>query len=180
MYTHCAKGTRGSVVGWGIILQAGRSLIWFPVMSFDFQTHSCPGVGSASNRNEYQESSWRLLWYKEQWRILREIHDLSAGIITHLIPYLSRLSCCLTRVAVVTTQRCATLICGILQLLHLARRFCRRPRRLGVVLLTPKRPPLYVVMPLASFLHRGSGGAPMEPGIHLTISISLSASSLFV
>jgi hypothetical protein len=36
-------GTGGSIVGWGTMLQAGRSR---------------PRVDSASNRNEYQESSW--------------------------------------------------------------------------------------------------------------------------
>jgi hypothetical protein len=36
---------RGSVVDWGTMLQAGR-------------THYVPGVDSASNRNEYRESSW--------------------------------------------------------------------------------------------------------------------------
>jgi hypothetical protein len=42
-----AKETRGSVIGWGTMLQGGRSRVRFP-MSLD----------SASNRNEYQESSW--------------------------------------------------------------------------------------------------------------------------
>jgi hypothetical protein len=39
-------GARGSVVGWGTVLQNGRS------------PHYGSGVDSASNRNEYQESSW--------------------------------------------------------------------------------------------------------------------------
>jgi hypothetical protein len=40
-----AKGARGSVIGWGTMLQAGRSL-W-------------PWVDSASNINEYRESAGR-------------------------------------------------------------------------------------------------------------------------
>jgi hypothetical protein len=58
---HGAMGARGSVVGWGTMLQTGRS----PVQVLDkvdffqsFQPHYGPGVDSASNRNEYQESSW--------------------------------------------------------------------------------------------------------------------------
>jgi hypothetical protein len=54
-------GARGSVVGWGPMLQAGRSLVRFP-MSLAFQLtlqpHCGPEVDSASNRNEYQETSW--------------------------------------------------------------------------------------------------------------------------
>jgi hypothetical protein len=43
--------------------QAGRSRVRFPMRSMDFSIdlilpHYGPGVGSASNRNEYQESSW--------------------------------------------------------------------------------------------------------------------------
>jgi hypothetical protein len=54
------KGVRGSVVGWGTMLQAGRSQIRIPIMwNFSsFQLHYGPGVDSASNRNEYQEDSW--------------------------------------------------------------------------------------------------------------------------
>jgi hypothetical protein len=51
---------RGSVVGWGTMLQAGRSRVRVP-MRWNFsslQQHYGPGVDSASNRNEYQESSW--------------------------------------------------------------------------------------------------------------------------
>jgi hypothetical protein len=50
----------GSVVGWGTMLQAGRSRVWVPMRwNFSsFQPHYCPGVDSASNRNEYQEPSW--------------------------------------------------------------------------------------------------------------------------
>jgi hypothetical protein len=55
-------GARGSVVGWGTMLQAGRS----PVRvsdEVDFSIyiilpHYGPGVDWASNRNEYQESFW--------------------------------------------------------------------------------------------------------------------------
>jgi hypothetical protein len=53
-------GARGSVVGWGNMLQAGRSRVRVPMMwNFSsFQPHYGPGVDSASNRNEYQEPSW--------------------------------------------------------------------------------------------------------------------------
>jgi hypothetical protein len=57
-------GARGSVVGWGTMLQAGKSRVWVPMRSLDFsiyltlQPHYGPGVDSASNRNEYQEDSW--------------------------------------------------------------------------------------------------------------------------
>jgi hypothetical protein len=57
-------GARGSVVGWGTMLQAGRSRVRFPMRSLDFsidlifQPHYGRGVDSASNRNAYQESSW--------------------------------------------------------------------------------------------------------------------------
>jgi hypothetical protein len=51
---------RGNVVGWGTMLQAGRSRVRVPMRwNFSsFQSHYGPGVDSASNRNEYQESSW--------------------------------------------------------------------------------------------------------------------------
>jgi hypothetical protein len=58
------RGARGSVVSWGTMIQAGRLLVRFPMTSLDFsidlilQPHYDPGVDSASNRNEYQESSW--------------------------------------------------------------------------------------------------------------------------
>jgi hypothetical protein len=42
---------------WGTMLQVGRSLDFFQ-LTWSFQTHYCPGVDSASNRNDYQESSW--------------------------------------------------------------------------------------------------------------------------
>jgi hypothetical protein len=53
-------GARGSVVGWGTMLQAGRSRVQIPMRwNFSsFQPHYVPGVDSASNRNEYQEPSW--------------------------------------------------------------------------------------------------------------------------
>jgi hypothetical protein len=52
-------GARCSVVGWGTMLQAGRSRVRVPTRwNFSsFQPHYGPGVNSASNRNEYQEDS---------------------------------------------------------------------------------------------------------------------------
>jgi hypothetical protein len=53
--------TRGSVVDWGTMLQAGRSRVRVPmrwIFFSTFQPHYGPGVDSASNRNEYQESYW--------------------------------------------------------------------------------------------------------------------------
>jgi hypothetical protein len=53
-----------SVVGWGTILQAGRSRVRFQIrsllLSIDLILLAAlgPGVDSASNRNAYQESSW--------------------------------------------------------------------------------------------------------------------------
>jgi hypothetical protein len=43
---------RGSVVGWGTMLQAGRSPVRVP------DEVDGPGVDSVSNKNEYQEFSW--------------------------------------------------------------------------------------------------------------------------
>jgi hypothetical protein len=41
------------------MLQAGGSLVRFSMKSLDFfQPHYGPGVDSAFNKNEYQESSW--------------------------------------------------------------------------------------------------------------------------
>jgi hypothetical protein len=55
-------GARDNVVGWGTMLQAGRSRIrvqmrWI-FSIYLIQPHYVLGVDSASNRNEYQESSW--------------------------------------------------------------------------------------------------------------------------
>jgi hypothetical protein len=47
----------GSVIGWGIMLKAGRPPVRIPD-EVDFL--NLPGVDSASNRNEYQECSWGL------------------------------------------------------------------------------------------------------------------------
>jgi hypothetical protein len=63
-HTGVVLGARGSVVGWGTMLQAWRSGVRFQ-MSLDFsidliQPHCGPGVDSASNRNECQESSCRV------------------------------------------------------------------------------------------------------------------------
>jgi hypothetical protein len=57
-------GGRGSVVGCGTMLQAGRSPVGFPMRSMDFSIDLIfsaalwPRIDSASNRNEHQESSW--------------------------------------------------------------------------------------------------------------------------
>jgi hypothetical protein len=79
------KGSRGSVVGWGTVLQTIRSRVRFP-MSLDFsvdlksfQPLYGPGVDSASNRNEYQASTWGV---KGGRRVRRTI----------LLPSMSRLS----------------------------------------------------------------------------------------
>jgi hypothetical protein len=43
------------------MLQAGMTRVLFPMRSLDFSVdlmHYGPGVDSASNGNEYQESSW--------------------------------------------------------------------------------------------------------------------------
>jgi hypothetical protein len=55
--------TRGSVNGWGAILQAGRPWVWVPMRSLifsiffkSFQPRYGPGVYSTSNRNEYQKT----------------------------------------------------------------------------------------------------------------------------
>jgi hypothetical protein len=61
LFLHNWKGgARGSVVGWGTMLQAGRSRVRVPMRwkFSSFQPHYGPGVNSASNRNEYQEPSW--------------------------------------------------------------------------------------------------------------------------
>jgi hypothetical protein len=58
--SHFGAGARGSVVGSGTMLQAGRSRVRVPMswIFSSFQPHYGPGVDSASNRNEYQEDSW--------------------------------------------------------------------------------------------------------------------------
>jgi hypothetical protein len=54
----------GSILCWGTMLQAGRLRVWFPTRSLDFSIYLILSaalwawVDSASNRNEYQESSW--------------------------------------------------------------------------------------------------------------------------
>jgi hypothetical protein len=45
-------GACGSIVGGGTMLQAGRSLVSFPMRSLDFSFDLIgPGVNTASNRN---------------------------------------------------------------------------------------------------------------------------------
>jgi hypothetical protein len=57
-------GVRGSVVGWGTMLEAERSRVRFPMKSlglsidWSFYPHYGLRDDSASNWNEYQESSW--------------------------------------------------------------------------------------------------------------------------
>jgi hypothetical protein len=52
-------GACGSIVGGGTMLQSGSSRVQFLMRSFDFSIDLIgPGVDTASNRNEYQESSW--------------------------------------------------------------------------------------------------------------------------
>jgi hypothetical protein len=48
---------QGSAIGLGSALQAGRSRVHFPMVSLtkSLRQHYGPGVGSTSNRNEYQE-----------------------------------------------------------------------------------------------------------------------------
>jgi hypothetical protein len=56
MLYRCVTVAPGSVVGWGIIPQAGRSWVWFPIRSLDLsidlilQPHYGPGVDSASDK----------------------------------------------------------------------------------------------------------------------------------
>ena len=59
---HNHQGARGGAIGWGTALQAGRSRVRFPMVTFEFvidiksfRSYYGPGVDSASNRNEYQE-----------------------------------------------------------------------------------------------------------------------------
>jgi hypothetical protein len=57
-------GARISLVGWGNFIQAGRSQVRLPISSSEFSVDLILpaalglGVDLASNRNEYQESSW--------------------------------------------------------------------------------------------------------------------------
>jgi hypothetical protein len=61
---HAKEGACGSIIVQGTMLQGGRSPVRVPdeVDFFNlpnpFQPHYGPEVDSASNRNEYQESSW--------------------------------------------------------------------------------------------------------------------------
>jgi hypothetical protein len=58
---YLCKRAWGSVVGWGIMLQAGRSRFRFPILSLDFFKSPNPSsrnITLGRLRNEYQESSW--------------------------------------------------------------------------------------------------------------------------
>jgi hypothetical protein len=61
---------RGSVVTWGIMLQARRSRVRVPMRLLDFsidlilQPYYGPDVDTDSDRNEYQESSWGIKCYR--------------------------------------------------------------------------------------------------------------------
>jgi hypothetical protein len=58
------KGARGRLIGRGTALHGGRQRVPFPMRSLNVSVHLLlpaalgPGVDSASNRTEYQESSW--------------------------------------------------------------------------------------------------------------------------
>jgi hypothetical protein len=61
----CGREQRGGIVGWGTILQAVMSRVRVPMRPLDIlnwpnpSSHTmAPRVDSASNRNQYQESSW--------------------------------------------------------------------------------------------------------------------------
>jgi hypothetical protein len=60
------EGARGSIVGWGTVLQAGRSRIRLPMRSLEFSVYlilpaALLSLGRPfSSRNEYQESSWKV------------------------------------------------------------------------------------------------------------------------
>jgi hypothetical protein len=65
------------------MLQAGRSRVRFPLWSLDFfqltlylQPHYGSGVDSASNRNEYQESSWGVKGFR---RVRQKASPLSVS-----------------------------------------------------------------------------------------------------
>jgi hypothetical protein len=64
IYRERERETRGSVAGWGTMLQAGESRVRLPMRSINFfiwpspssRTHYSRGIDSASNRNKYRES----------------------------------------------------------------------------------------------------------------------------
>ena len=51
-YIHAAGACVGTA-GWGTVLQAGRSQVWFPIVSLEFFIYIISP--SPSNRNEYQD-----------------------------------------------------------------------------------------------------------------------------
>jgi hypothetical protein len=58
-YIDIHRGARGSVVGWGTIAISRKVAGSIPDEAIGFfQPRYGPEVDSASNRNEYQESSW--------------------------------------------------------------------------------------------------------------------------
>jgi hypothetical protein len=78
-------GVRGTVVGWGTMLQVGRSRFnsqwghWIFQFTWTLQLHYGSGIDSSFDRNVYQESSWGV---KGGWCIR----------LTTLPPSVSRLS----------------------------------------------------------------------------------------
>jgi hypothetical protein len=83
----CYKlGTRSSAVSWGIMVQTGRPRFvsrwahWISQLIQSFQLHYGPGTDSASNRNEYQESSCG----GKGWPLPPSVSRLSRAVVLNL------------------------------------------------------------------------------------------------